>query len=213
MHNLCSMANKKERKKTSFKLSSLGAVQEKNSQLKFYSTWTPKSQISVNSYKFLQTHRQLQNILIVISLSDHKSQQGMCALLMFLIDPFAQRNPAFSPLTFFFYGLYLLLPQSDILSLFSSLSLFFFPSSSSSLHSFFSFQWSSCLYLLFLTFLIIFSCSLPTIFFITFTTFGPLFLTVFSIFLSLIYILKGNAFLFYLDQWYIIYNLQKILLL
>ena len=31
----------------------------------------------------------------------------------------------------------------------------------------------------------------------------------FSIFLTLIYILKGNTFLFYLDQWYIVYNLQK----
>ena len=49
LHKLCSLAKKKERKTTSFKLSSLGAVQEKNSQLKFYSTWTPKSQISVNS--------------------------------------------------------------------------------------------------------------------------------------------------------------------
>ena len=76
-----------------------------------------------------------------------------------------------------------------------------------------SFQWSSCLYLLSLTFLIIFSCSLPTILFITFTTFIPFFLTVFSIFLSLIYILKGNSFLFYLDHWYIVYNLQKNLLL
>ena len=132
LHKLCSLAKKKERKTTSFKLSSLGAVQEKNSQLKFYSTWTPKSQISVNSYKFLQTHRWLQNILIVISLSDQKTPQGMCALLMLLIDLFAQRNPAFSPLTFFFYGLYLLLPQSDILP--SSLILFFFPSSSSCLH-------------------------------------------------------------------------------
>ena len=122
LHKLCSLAKKKERKKerkeTSFKLSSLGAPQEKNSQLKFYSTWTPKSQISVNSFKCLQTHRWLQKILIVISLSDQKTQQSMCALLMLLIDLFAQRNTAFSPLAFFFYGLYLLLPQSDILLFF-----------------------------------------------------------------------------------------------
>ena len=118
LHKLCSLAKKKGRRTTSFKLSSLGAVQEKNSQLKLCSTWTPKSQISVNSYKFLQTHRWLQNILIVISLSDQKTQQGMYALLMLLIDLFTQRNTAFSPLTFFFYGLYLLLPQSDILSFF-----------------------------------------------------------------------------------------------